>query len=74
VLIGANMPSILAEVAFVSNPDDERLLKTEDHRERIAHGLLQGVREYLDSLNRVQGRQLTGPARGATVAAKGSRR
>jgi N-acetylmuramoyl-L-alanine amidase len=74
VLIGANMPSILAEIAFVSNPDDERLLKTDAHRERIAYGLFQGVREYLDSLNRVQGRQLTGPSRGSRVASKGNRR
>ena len=32
VLIGANMPSILAEIAFVSNPQEERLLRTPEHR------------------------------------------
>jgi N-acetylmuramoyl-L-alanine amidase len=74
VLIGANMPSILSEISFVSNPEDERLLKTDEHRERIAYGLFQGVREYLDSLNRVQGRQLTGSSRGSRVASKGNRR
>ena len=52
VLIGANMPSILAEIAFVSHPGDERLLKTGEYREAIARSLFQGVRSYLDSLNR----------------------
>ncbi|HEV8494163.1 MAG TPA: N-acetylmuramoyl-L-alanine amidase, partial [Candidatus Angelobacter sp.] len=36
VLIGANMPSILAEISFVSNPDDAKKLKTNDYRQRIA--------------------------------------
>src|SRR5437762_6972940 len=34
VLIGANMPSILAEISFVSNPTDEKKLKTNDYRQR----------------------------------------
>jgi len=74
VLIGANMPSILAEIAFVSNPEDERLLKTPEHRERIAQSLLEGVRGYLESLNRTQMRQLTRAPGGSTVATGGSRR
>ena len=43
VLIGANMPSVLAEIAFVSNPEDERLLKTGEYRERIAKSLLRAA-------------------------------
>jgi len=39
VLIGANMPSILAEISFVSNPTDERKLETSEHRQRIAESL-----------------------------------
>ena len=74
VLIGANMPSILAEIAFVSNPQEERLLRTADHRERIARSLLDGVRGYLDSLNRTRTRQLTGPSARSTVASGGNRR
>jgi N-acetylmuramoyl-L-alanine amidase len=74
VLIGANMPSILAEIAFVSNPQEERLLRTPEHRERIARSLLDGVRAYLDSLNKTRGRQLTGPASRSTVASGGNRR
>ena len=51
VLIGANMPSILAEVSFISNPDDERLLKGEERRAQIAEALFEGVRSYSDTLS-----------------------
>jgi len=51
VLIGANMPSVLAEISFLSNPTDERLLKKPEQRERIAEGLYRGIAAYLDSLN-----------------------
>ena len=51
VLVGANMPSILAEVSFISNPDDERLLKGEDRRQQIAEALFEGVRSYSDTLS-----------------------
>lgn len=51
VLIGAHMPSILAEISFLSNPTDEHLLKTARYRQRIAQGLFDGVRRYLASLN-----------------------
>jgi N-acetylmuramoyl-L-alanine amidase len=74
VLIGANMPSILAEIAFVSNPQEERLLRTPEHRDRIARSLLDGVRAYLDSLGRPRTRQLTGPTSRSTVASGGNRR
>lgn len=51
VLIGANMPSILAEISFLSNPTDERLLRKPLQRERIAMGLYRGVISYLASIN-----------------------
>ncbi len=65
VLIGANMPSILAEIAFVSNPDEERKLRDHDYRDRIARSLLLGVTRYLEALNRTQLRQLTDGSRPA---------
>jgi len=74
VLIGANMPSVLAEIAFVSHPDEERLLKESERRERIAWGLFEGVRSYLEALNRTQTRQLTEGSRGSTVASGEARR
>lgn len=50
VLIGANMPSVLSEISFVSNPADERLLRKGDQRQRIADGLYRGISSYLESL------------------------
>lgn len=74
VLIGANMPSVLAEIAFVSHPDEEKLLKTPEYRQHIALSLLQGVRAYLLELNQTQTRQLTGATPRPTVTAKDGRR
>jgi N-acetylmuramoyl-L-alanine amidase len=68
VLIGANMPSVLAEIAFLSHPDEERRLKKSDYRDRIAASLLEGVRAYLDALNRTQSQKLTQAPRKSTVA------
>ncbi len=51
VLIGANMPSVLSEISFVSNPNDERLLRRPEQRQRIADGLYRGISDYLRSLN-----------------------
>ncbi|HYA61600.1 MAG TPA: N-acetylmuramoyl-L-alanine amidase [Candidatus Sulfotelmatobacter sp.] len=53
VLIGADMPSILTEISFLSNAADEQLLKKPEHRQRIAEGVYQGVAAYLQSLNSV---------------------
>jgi N-acetylmuramoyl-L-alanine amidase len=53
VLIGADMPSILTEISFLSNPADEQLLKKPDHRQHVAEGLYAGVIEYLQSMNSV---------------------
>jgi len=50
VLIGANMPSILAEISFLSNPRDERLLKRRDYRQKVAQALYQGITRYVDNL------------------------
>jgi N-acetylmuramoyl-L-alanine amidase len=51
VLIGANMPSILAEISFISNPQEERLIKTPAYRQAIADALFNGVRSYAESLS-----------------------
>ena len=53
VLIGADMPSILTEISFLSNPADEQLLKQPENRQRVAEGLYQGVASYVQSLNSV---------------------
>jgi N-acetylmuramoyl-L-alanine amidase len=54
VLIGATMPSILAEVGFVSNPRDEKLLKRVDQRQKIADALYKGVSRYAGALSHMQ--------------------
>ena len=50
VLIGANMPSILAEISFLSNPGDERRLRTPEYRQRIAESLYRGIARYVNGL------------------------
>jgi N-acetylmuramoyl-L-alanine amidase len=54
VLIGANMPSILAEISFVSNPGDERRLRTAEYRQRIAESLYRGIAKYVSGLSGVK--------------------
>ncbi|HUK24265.1 MAG TPA: N-acetylmuramoyl-L-alanine amidase [Terriglobales bacterium] len=54
VLIGANMPSVLAEISFVSNPTDERKLKTGVYRQRIAESLYRGIAKYVSGLGGVK--------------------
>ena len=54
VLIGATMPSILAEVGFVSNPHDEKLMQRSDQRQKIAESLFKGVAVYASSLSHMQ--------------------
>ncbi|PYR87745.1 MAG: hypothetical protein DMG19_09860, partial [Acidobacteria bacterium] len=51
VLIGANMPSILAEICFISNPQEEKVVKTTANRQAIAEALFEGVRSYAESLS-----------------------
>lgn len=53
VLIGAGMPSVLAEISFVTHSQEGRLLKTAAYRQRIAEALLQGIRRYQRSLKAV---------------------
>jgi N-acetylmuramoyl-L-alanine amidase len=54
VLIGANMPSILAEISFVSNPGDEKRLQTAEYRQRIAESLYKGISKYVGGLSGVK--------------------
>jgi N-acetylmuramoyl-L-alanine amidase len=70
VLIGANMPSILAEISFLSNPTDARLLRTPLVRQRIAQGLFNGIVKYLASLNSLP--RTAAPERQARLATQDS--
>jgi N-acetylmuramoyl-L-alanine amidase len=62
VLIGADMPSILTEISFLSNPADEKMLKQPEHRQRVAEGIYQGVASYLQNLNSMSVNQSSTPA------------
>jgi N-acetylmuramoyl-L-alanine amidase len=53
VLIGAAMPSVLAEVSFVTNPQEAKLLRGSAYRQRIADALYSAIRKYQTSLRSV---------------------
>jgi N-acetylmuramoyl-L-alanine amidase len=80
VLIGANMPSVLSEISFISNPGDEKLLRKTDQRQHVADGLYRGIAAYLDSMNSlsydksklVSDNHLTSGGGAGTVAAEGN--
>ena len=50
VLIGATMPAVLAEISFVTNPSEARLLKSGAYRQKIADSLFNAIRKYQSSL------------------------
>jgi len=54
VLIGASMPSVLAEISFITNAQEARLLKSGAYRQRIAQALFDAVRGYQLSLKNAQ--------------------
>jgi N-acetylmuramoyl-L-alanine amidase len=54
VLIGATMPSVLAEIGFLSNPKEEALLRRPDYRQKVAEALVRGVERYAEGLSHFQ--------------------
>ena len=54
VLFGARMPSVLVEVSFISNPEDEKLLSTDYYRTQIAEAIAAGLNKYITSIPTVQ--------------------
>lgn len=54
VLIGANMPSILTEISFVTNGKDAAQLRTPEYRERVAQSIFRGVANYTSGLSGVR--------------------
>ncbi len=54
VLIGANMPSILAEISFLTNPEDAQELERPAYRERLAEALYRGVARYVQGMSGVR--------------------
>src|SRR4029453_8109079 len=54
VLIGATMPSVLAEISFVTNRQEGMLLKMSSYRQQIAEALLTGIMKYQKALKAAQ--------------------
>jgi len=46
VLVGAQMPSILIEVGYISHPKEGRRIKTKNYQKNIANAIAQGVKSY----------------------------
>jgi N-acetylmuramoyl-L-alanine amidase len=44
------MPSVLVEVGFITNPDEARLLNTDEYREKVADGIVQGIKNFLSAM------------------------
>ncbi len=61
VLIGAEMPSVLAEISFITNKSEATLLKRENYKQRIAQSLADAVLKYQASLKKSAG--LPAPAK-----------
>lgn len=49
VLVGAAMPAVLAEVAFVSHPEEARRLRDDAYRKRLVEGLLLGIGRFVEN-------------------------
>lgn len=54
VLIGASMPSVLAEIGFISNPRDESAMRRPEYRQKLAEALYKGLSQYAGTLSHFQ--------------------
>ncbi len=61
VLKSPDLPSILVEVAFISNPDEERRLNDTSHQQAVARSLMNGIREYFQDRMPERGLMAEGP-------------
>jgi N-acetylmuramoyl-L-alanine amidase len=50
VLKGVNMAAVLVELGFISNPNEEKLLKTAEFREKLAQALSQSIKDYVNNM------------------------
>lgn len=54
VLVGAQMPSCLLEISYISNPEEERLLSDELYRLNIARAIVDGIESYFSKSEKIQ--------------------
>jgi N-acetylmuramoyl-L-alanine amidase len=64
VLTGTEMPSVLAEISFVSSPADEERLRNPSYREQIAQALYKGIEHFATITHRVKMAANVGPSAG----------
>jgi N-acetylmuramoyl-L-alanine amidase len=50
VLLGADMPSILIETSFISNPTECRRLLSKDYQEKLCQGIVEGIKHYIQEI------------------------
>jgi len=51
VLLGAQMPAILVETSFISNPRECKRLTTEQYQNHLCDGIIKGIRKYIKEIN-----------------------
>jgi N-acetylmuramoyl-L-alanine amidase len=56
VLIGAQMPSIMVEISFITNKWEEKRLASSAYQEAVAEGILRGIESYIRQIEAVPGR------------------
>ena len=61
VLIGAEMPSILVEISFISNKVEERRLAKDSFKEKIAEALAKGISTYISQSTLIVQRESVSP-------------
>ncbi len=49
VLKAPDIPSLLIETGYISNPDEEKLLRSDKYRRRVAYAIYQGVRDFVEA-------------------------
>jgi N-acetylmuramoyl-L-alanine amidase len=55
VLVGANMPAILVEMGYLSNPEQERVLASATYQDQIAQGLFEAIVQFRTHIQRTTG-------------------
>ncbi len=50
VLIGAEMPAVLVEIGYITNPLENKRLRSETYLKRVASGIVQGIRSYIKDM------------------------
>lgn len=54
VLRGAFMPSVLIELGFISNPEEERLLVNDEYQQRLARTIFEGIKRFKYHYDRIR--------------------